>query len=88
MNLKNLVKGNVYFVEYHSGNLWYEAGRHSAEKPFLFPVPVKDIDYREVLLACDLAITYERHIRKHLDVCFKQMMSKEPISYGETRDYY
>lgn len=67
-NLKDLVKGNVYFVEYRKGNLWYEAGRHSAEKPFLFPVPIEDIG-DGVFLYCDKGMFFMRYIRKHLEDC-------------------
>ena len=65
-SLKDLVKGNVYFVEYRKGNLWYEAGRHSAEKPFLFPVPIGDTG-DGTFLACDKGMFYMRYIRKYLE---------------------
>lgn len=64
-NLKDLVKGNVYFVEYRKGNLWYEAGRHSAEKTFQFPVPIEDTG-DGTFLACDKGLLFMRYIRKHL----------------------
>lgn len=67
-SLKDLVKGNVYFVEYRKGNLWYEAGRHSAEKPFLFPVPIEDTG-DGIFLACDKGMFFMRYIRKHLEDC-------------------
>lgn len=66
-NLKDLVKGNVYFVEYRKGNLWYEAGRHTADKPFAFPVPIEDVG-DATFLACDKALLFVRYIRKHLEI--------------------
>ena len=65
--LKDLIKGNVYFVEYRKGNLWYEAGRHSTNQPFLFPVPIEDTGdgiFKDV----DRGIFFMRYIRQHLQL--------------------
>jgi hypothetical protein len=65
-NLKDLIKGNVYFVEYRKGNLWYEAGRHLNSTTFQFPVPIEDTGdgtFRSV----DKGILFMRYIRKHLE---------------------
>lgn len=66
LNLKDLVKGNVYFVEYRKGNLWYEAGRHTTDKPFAFPVPIEDVG-DATFLACDKGLLFMRYIRKHIE---------------------
>ena len=65
-NLKELIKGNVYFVEYRKGNLWYVAGRHSAENTFEFPVPIEDTG-DGIFKNVDKGIYFMRYIRKHLD---------------------
>ncbi len=65
-DLKNLIKGNVYFVEYRKGNLWYEAGRHLSEGVLQFPVPIEDIGdgvFRHV----EKGILLMRYIKKHLE---------------------
>jgi hypothetical protein len=65
-NLKDLVKGNVYFVEYRKGNLWYQAGRHTLGGTFMFPVPIEDTG-DATFMSIDKGILFMRYIRKHLE---------------------
>lgn len=65
--IKELVKGNVYFVCYRKGNLWYEAGRHLTGPPVEFPVPIEDIG-DGVFCHVEKGIYLMRYIRKHLEL--------------------
>ncbi len=60
--LKELVKGQVVFVEYRKGNLWYE----SASYNFTFPVPIEDTG-DGIFKAQDKGIFFMRYMRKHLE---------------------
>lgn len=64
--LKNLIKGNVYFKEYRKGNLWYVAGREFYDVGFHFPVPIEDIG-DATFMSVDKAMLFMRYIRKHLE---------------------
>lgn len=64
--LKDLVKSNVYFVEYRKGNLWYEAGRLLGGAPLLFPVPIEDTG-DGTFKQEDKGLLFMRYIRKHLE---------------------
>lgn len=60
--LKDRVRGNVTFIHYFDGSLWY-----STEDDFVFPVPVSDIG-TATFLAKDKGILFMRYIRKHMEL--------------------
>ena len=62
-DLKDHVKGDVEFVRYHDGNLWYEVIATGLE----FPVPTSDIG-NATFLCRDRAMLFMRYIRKHLEL--------------------
>lgn len=64
--LEKYTKGNVYFVEYSNDCLWFEAGRHSSDRPIIFPVPVADLSTGTKYLACDRAIYFHPYIEHYL----------------------
>lgn len=60
MSLKEHVKGNVNFVKYHDGNLWYRT-----DSGFDFPVPINDTGIAE-FKNTDKAMMFMRWIGRHL----------------------
>lgn len=58
--LKDHVKGEVTFVYYRDGSLWYQAATG-----FKFPVPIDDIG-SATFLAKDKAMLFMRWMRKHM----------------------
>lgn len=61
-DLKSHIKGQVTFVRYHDGNLWYKC-----EDGYEFPVPTLDCN-SAIFLASDKAITFMRWIRIHMSL--------------------
>jgi hypothetical protein len=66
MSIKQYIQGNVKFIYYRDGDLWY-----ITERDFKFPVPISDVG-NATFLAEDKAILFMRYIRKHLDVVNKK----------------
>lgn len=62
-DLKDHVKGDVEFVRYRDGNLWYEV----IATGFEFPVPTSDTG-NATFLCRDRAMLFMRYIRKHLEL--------------------
>lgn len=60
MSIKDYVKGEVTFLFYRKGELWYKT-----ENNFEFPVPVDDCG-DAVFASKDKAMLFMRWIRKHL----------------------
>ena len=61
-DLKTMVKGEVRFVRYQCGELWYVTENGGFE----FPVPVSDTG-NGVFKASDKGIMFMRYIRKHME---------------------
>jgi hypothetical protein len=59
--LKDHVQGQVNFMHYFDGDLWYRT-----DSGFEFPVPISDIG-NATFLARDKALLFMRYIRKHLE---------------------
>ena len=64
--IKELISQDVVFCEYRKGNLWYQAGRHTLDGTFLFPVPIEDVG-DATFMSVDKGIFFMRYIRKHLE---------------------
>ena len=62
-DLKDHVKGDVEFVRFLNGNLWYEVIATGLE----FPVPTSDTG-NATFLCRDRAMLFMRYIRKHLEL--------------------
>jgi hypothetical protein len=62
VNIKDHIKGNVTFVRYFDGSLWYRVEATG----LIFPVPVSDIG-SATFAASDKAILFMRYIRKWLE---------------------
>lgn len=60
LTLKDHIKGQVNFLEYRQGNLWYRC-----ETGFEFPVPVDDCGEASFKVE-DKALLFMRYIRRHL----------------------
>lgn len=60
LTVKDHIKGNVTFVEYRAGNLWYRT-----ETGFEFPVPVDDCGEAS-FKAVDKGLLFMRYIRRHM----------------------
>jgi len=63
MKLVDLIKDNVEFVRYQSGELWYRCANHDFE----FPVPVSDTG-EGVFLPEDKGVFFTRWIRPQLAI--------------------
>ena len=61
INLKDHVRGQVTFLRYFDGDLWYRT-----DSGFSFPVPVSDAG-TATFLATDRAMFFMRYIRKHME---------------------
>jgi len=62
MNVKDCIKGNVTFLYYRAGNLWYVT-----ENSFCFPVPIEDVG-DATFNKEEKGIMLMRWIRKHLAI--------------------
>ena len=62
MSLKEHIKGNVTFVRYFDGDLWYVT-----ETNYEFPVPISDTA-GAVFKATDKGILFMRYIRKQMEL--------------------
>ncbi len=62
LTLKDHVRGQVTFLHYFDGDLWYRT-----DSGFSFPVPVSDTG-TATFLATDRAMLFMRYIRKHMEL--------------------
>jgi hypothetical protein len=60
-NIKDHISGNVTFLYYRKGELWYES-----DSGLKFPVPISDTGDGQ-FNSSDRAMIFMRYIRKHLE---------------------